>query len=497
MEDRSDPSPLKIAAAQVQAVCGDVRANVAAVVEMLECAQREGVKLVVFPELFLTGQEPDLARLDPSLHAIHEKDARLDPIVAACDRTGVAAVIGAATHERANLYKSSLVFSASGELWATYHKQHMSADEVDVYERGDHAYVLHWGEWKFGLGISRDAAFPEHAKAAAGTECHAYLVGARSGEDAGERASHAWMADRARANAMYVLMAEHAAPSGARNAGGGSAAWAPDGRLLAQAPGQGRHLVSITLVFSRLREAGLRAPMSSEQFYERMRRRPRFDHVPVQSLSDRRGPDYTPPPDLPAVDVHQVWAEMRANAKPPSAEEMGRQAESKRMEKLLCDGIVEELEREAATHEGFPHGNDEYWDNRWIRHAIEDGALAAVEWMIAKGVDLALVDGEGYSVVMLALEHAGPNKYAMLDLLLRSGAPTDLHGTNFCTAMHLAAARDDVEGLRLLRHYGADLRAVSYDYWTSTPAEDARHANSWKALAFLDRTALEDGLPLG
>ena len=64
--DSSDPSPLKIAAAHVQAVCGDVRANVEKVVEMLECAQQEGVKLVVFPELFLTGQEPDLVRLDPS-----------------------------------------------------------------------------------------------------------------------------------------------------------------------------------------------------------------------------------------------------------------------------------------------------------------------------------------------------------------------------------------------------------------------------------------------
>ena len=493
MEDRPDPSPLKIAAAQLPAACGDVRTNVARVVDMLECAQQEGVQLVVFPELFLTGEEPDLVRLDPSSYAIHEKDARLDPIVAACERTGVAAIVGAATHERANLYNSLLVFGASGELWATYHKQHLFPDEVDVYERGEHAYVLHWGDWKFGLGISSDAAFPEHAAAAAGMECHAYLVGARFGGEAGGYAPHAWMAARARENAMYVLMADH----GAQDPGGGSAAWGPDGQLLAQAPDQGLHLVSITLAFSRLREVGLRAPMSDEQFQARMRRRPRFDHVPLQSLRQRRGDDYTPPVIKAPVDVSVVFAEMLANPKPPSAQQLAQWAEETRMWELLKDGCVEELEREAARRQGFPHGADDSPDRPWIGEAINSGALETVAWMISKNVDLSFVDPEGYSAVMLALERKSDqrDKYAILDLLLRSGAPTDRHGVNFWTAMHLAAVRDDVEGLRLLRQYGADLRAISYDYTTSTPAEDARHANSWKALAFLEQAALEDALP--
>jgi len=492
MEDKP-PRPLKIAAAQLSAACGDLRTNVGRVVEMLERAQQEGVKLVVFPELFLTGHEPDLVRLDPSLYAIHEKDARLAPIVAACDRMEVAAIVGAATHERATLYNSLLVFSASGELSATYHKQHLFPDEVDVYERGEHAYVLHWGDWKFGLAISCDAAHPGHADAAGGMECHAYLVGASSGGEAGGYAPRAWMAARARENAMYVLMADH----GAQDAGGGSAAWAPDGQSLAQAPDQGQHLVSITLAFSRLREAGLRAPMSNEQLEARMRRRPRFDHVPIQSLRERRGDDYTPPVDRAPVDMSAVWAEMLANLKPPSMEQAAQWAEERRMWALLTDGCVEELEREAARRPGFPHGTDGSSDRPWIGEAINSGALGTVAWMISRGVDLSFVDPEGYSAVMLALELESDrqDKYAILELLLRSGAPTDRHGFNFWTAMHLAAVRDDVEGLRLLRQYGADLRAISYDYWTSTPAEDARSANSWKALAFLDQAALDDGLP--
>ncbi|MEC5404385.1 nitrilase-related carbon-nitrogen hydrolase [Paraburkholderia sp. MPAMCS5] len=61
--------PLCIAAAQAQAVCGDVTANIARTVELTGLAADRGAKLVVFPEKFLSGYEPGLIAGEPARYA--------------------------------------------------------------------------------------------------------------------------------------------------------------------------------------------------------------------------------------------------------------------------------------------------------------------------------------------------------------------------------------------------------------------------------------------
>jgi predicted amidohydrolase len=56
---------LRIAAAQAHPVSGDVAANIARTVELTGVAADHGAKLVVFPEKFLSGYEPDLIAGDP------------------------------------------------------------------------------------------------------------------------------------------------------------------------------------------------------------------------------------------------------------------------------------------------------------------------------------------------------------------------------------------------------------------------------------------------
>ncbi|MFG6192273.1 nitrilase-related carbon-nitrogen hydrolase [Nonomuraea sp. JJY05] len=57
----SAPSrPIRIAAAQAQAEAGDIEANAATVAAMVHDAAQAEAGLVVFPEKFLSGYEPDL-----------------------------------------------------------------------------------------------------------------------------------------------------------------------------------------------------------------------------------------------------------------------------------------------------------------------------------------------------------------------------------------------------------------------------------------------------
>ncbi|MFM0723085.1 carbon-nitrogen hydrolase family protein [Paraburkholderia strydomiana] len=85
---------LRIAAAQAQPVPGDVAANIARTVELTGVAADQGAKLVVFPEKFLSGYEPDLIAGDPAKYAFDAHDPRLEPIRAVCRQREIAVIVG-------------------------------------------------------------------------------------------------------------------------------------------------------------------------------------------------------------------------------------------------------------------------------------------------------------------------------------------------------------------------------------------------------------------
>ncbi|WP_262006485.1 carbon-nitrogen hydrolase family protein [Streptomyces sp. FIT100] len=228
--------PLRIAAAQARPAAGDVAANAATTAAMIREAAASGARLVVFPEKFLTGYEPELIRAEPLRCAVQgDGDARLAPVTAACRETGTVAVVGAAVHDGGELYVSALVIGADGALVTRYDKQTLFKAEREVYRQGARGASLELGGWRLGLGICYDSGFPEHARAAALDGCHAYVVGALFGVGNGHHESRTWFPARALDNTVYAVLANHVGETGGRQACGGSAVWAPDGRLVAEA----------------------------------------------------------------------------------------------------------------------------------------------------------------------------------------------------------------------------------------------------------------------
>src|SRR5205823_3134112 len=84
-DSRMSRVPLLLAVAQPECVSFDVAANALAHAALV---RRAGARVVVFPELSLTGYELDA----PPLAA---DDARLAPLVEACAETGSVALAGA------------------------------------------------------------------------------------------------------------------------------------------------------------------------------------------------------------------------------------------------------------------------------------------------------------------------------------------------------------------------------------------------------------------
>lgn len=252
---------LRVAAAQACPVPGDVAANADTAASLVRQAN---ARVVVLPEKFLSGYEPDLVGSDPARYAVHAADDRLAPIADAAKETGTVAIVGAATREDDELFISSLVFGPHGDVIARYDKQFLFGSERELFQPGRSGCTVEVDGWQLGLGICYDCGFPEHARAAANDGAHAYLVSALFSVGNGFHESRTWLPARALDNTAYVLLSNHVGCTGGWNACGSSAIWGPDGRIVAQAGPDETTVVTAELEPDRLARVRAAEPLLAD-----------------------------------------------------------------------------------------------------------------------------------------------------------------------------------------------------------------------------------------
>ncbi|WP_225834590.1 carbon-nitrogen hydrolase family protein [Streptomyces sp. NK08204] len=221
------PEPLTVAVAQPRCVDLDVAANAAL---HAEAVLRAGARLVVFPELSLTGY-------DLAAPAVATDDPRLAPLVDACRSTAAVALAGAPLRgEDGREYIATLAVTGEGAALA-YAKMHLHGDEGLRFTPGEKPTVLEVDGWRMGLAVCRDAAVPQHAAETAALGIDAYVASTLYGagpEQSARRDRH--VRERAVAHGVWVVLSTVAGPSGEyRKTSGGSGVWSPDGSLVAQA----------------------------------------------------------------------------------------------------------------------------------------------------------------------------------------------------------------------------------------------------------------------
>ena len=255
-DDWADALPLTLAAAQSVPHRDDLGANIEAHLRLIQAAAREEARLVLFPELSLTGYELDLARAC----ALKPGDPWTERLAEAAAYHDVTVVAGAPLLVDSRLHLGALVFTPDGrEL--LYTKRHLGAfsaeanpegdvppPEPSVFEPGDSDPLVPigaggaGGELSAALAICADTGQPEHARAAVERGARIYLASMfvipRDLE-----AESACLAGYAREHGLVVVMANHGGPTGGLPSGGGSAVWSETGELVARFEGEGTGLV--------------------------------------------------------------------------------------------------------------------------------------------------------------------------------------------------------------------------------------------------------------
>jgi predicted amidohydrolase len=221
--------PLVIAVAQPTCVPLDVAANAATHAAAVRSAQ---ARVVVFPELSLTGYELDAP-------AITVDDPRLMPIVQACAEAGSLALVGAPVQDDAGrTYIAMLAIDGTGATVA-YRKMWLGGAEAGRFSPGETPAVLEVDGWHLGLAICKDTGVPQHASNTAAPGMDAYVAGVLEAEE-----DAAVLDERARRVAadhrVWVAIASFAGSTGGGydRAAGGSGIWTSEGVAMARA-GQG------------------------------------------------------------------------------------------------------------------------------------------------------------------------------------------------------------------------------------------------------------------
>ena len=229
------PGLLRVAAAQAESVPGDLAANVATAVPLVRAAADRGARVVVLPELFLTGYAPEAWR--PEL-CLTLEEPELEPLRAVARERGVVVLAGAGVRrgldglDQPDVCTLSVVMiDPSGAVTAPYDKQHLFADEREFFTPGDHGATVVVDGWELGLGVCYDGCFPEHAAAAAAGGATAYVCPSAYFTGS-EHRRDLYYAARALDNGIYVVFSGLAGRCGPWEFNGGSAVYDPEGRPL-------------------------------------------------------------------------------------------------------------------------------------------------------------------------------------------------------------------------------------------------------------------------
>jgi predicted amidohydrolase len=229
--------PLVIAVAQPRCGAGDVAGNAAAHAEVVRSA---AARVVVFPELSLTGYELDTPTITVT-------DDRLAPIVDACGRTGTLALVGAPVEGNNGPHIAMLAIRGT-DVAVVYRKIYVGRDEAHRFVPGQEPVAIDVDGWRLGLAICRDTGIPQHRADTAALGIDVYIAGTVMLEIEREIQD-----ERARTIAtdygVAVALASFAGPTGSGydQTAGHSGIWSRDGVPIAQATANIGELVSATL----------------------------------------------------------------------------------------------------------------------------------------------------------------------------------------------------------------------------------------------------------
>ncbi len=217
---------LSIALAQTPIVDGDIEANLKQHIRAIKQAAQQGVDLLIFPELSLSGYV--LPRAEEL--ALDTKHSVLRELSEQAVVNQISIIAGCfLLNGTAKPTISAVICNPTGEL-GFYAKQYLHSGEEQYCKAGQHNHYLRLKGYKLALAICADFANPQHIHDAVEDESDIYLASALI-STSGYAADADILANIATMYRLPVLLCNHIGQTGGWQTAGKSAAWDTDGNM--------------------------------------------------------------------------------------------------------------------------------------------------------------------------------------------------------------------------------------------------------------------------
>jgi predicted amidohydrolase len=240
---------MRICAAQIQPLRGDIAANIGSHKEAISLAVSLKVDALFFPELSLTGYEPGLAQ---SL-AMDEWDVRFDDFQKICNHQDMMIGLGAPTRSGEGICISMILFQPGMDR-QTYSKQQLHADEVPYFVPGPAQVMITHNGVKMAPAICYESLQVAHAENAKFLGAEIYVASVAKPQSGVHKALKHFPAIATK-HTMTVLMSNCIGLCDNFEGAGQSAVWNRRGELAGQLNDREGLLVFDTLTEEVIKES--------------------------------------------------------------------------------------------------------------------------------------------------------------------------------------------------------------------------------------------------
>lgn len=219
---------MRVAVAQIKSIKGNIEKNLENHLKWIKQAIQNNADMVVFPELSLTGYEPELA----ATLATNQDDQRLDVIQRLSDEDNITIGVGLPTRKENNIFVSLIFFQPHKER-ITYSKQFLYPPERSIFTPGRNSLLLKFETEIVSPAICYEVSNAAHQEYATLNNATIYIASVLSSIQ-GIDSQLEDLADIAKNNNLITFMANYVGKSGGYECAGKSSVWNEKGELLVQ-----------------------------------------------------------------------------------------------------------------------------------------------------------------------------------------------------------------------------------------------------------------------
>lgn len=218
---------MKICVAQTRPIKGDIQSNIDNHKKLIDLAVSDGADVIIFPELSLTGYEPELAEE----LAAHQDDSRFDDFQEMSDAKQITIGVGMPT-KNAPLPCISMLLFQPHKARQTYSKRYLHSDEEPFFVGGQNSAGL-IDDRNIALAICYELSVPQHAENAFHSGAEIYVASVAKTADGVNKAVER-LSDIASKYSMTVLMSNCVGRCDDFESAGRTSIWNNNGLLVAQ-----------------------------------------------------------------------------------------------------------------------------------------------------------------------------------------------------------------------------------------------------------------------